>query len=113
MVPEPFPTPLVKDHVTGYTRLGTPPATTAAGDPEIAFGEVVSRLRDSGVPAGAQRLAVVVSKADLLSAAGLELPGGSEEIANWLLQLGQHNTVLAAGRDFAQVRFFALTVQGA
>ena len=56
-------------------------AHAAAGDPETAYGEVVSRLRDSGVEAAGQRLAVVVSKADLLTAGGIELPDDSAAIA--------------------------------
>ena len=54
-------------------------AHAAAGDPELTYDEVASRLRDSGIPASVQRLAVVVSKADLLRSAGLELPTESDE----------------------------------
>ena len=64
-------------------------------------------MRATGVPAGAQRLAVVISKADLLSSAGLELPGGSEEIADWLLDAGPVYAHME--REFADVRFFAVT----
>jgi len=109
---DPFSIQAVQDHLlTGHNAIGSRLAHAAVGDPEITFGAVVSRMRDSGVPAGAQRLAVVVTKADLLREMGLELPGGSEEIADWLHHLGQRNTVLAAGRDFAEVRFFAVTSQ--
>jgi hypothetical protein len=69
---------------------------------------VVSRLRDSGIKAKSQRLAVVVSKADLLGQWGIELPGESEEVAGWLESVGLHNLVGAARREFAEVRWFAV-----
>jgi Double-GTPase 2 len=84
-----------------------------AADPEAAYGEVVERLRDSGVTAGAQRLAVLVAKADLLQAAGVELPVSSDQIAEWLMRSGAHNLVLSARREFADARFFVVTSQAA
>ncbi|MBV9451904.1 MAG: hypothetical protein JO345_39065 [Streptosporangiaceae bacterium] len=86
-------------------------AHAATGDPELTYEEVASRLRDSGIPANVQRLAVVVSKADLLRSAGLDLPSGSEAIARWLSDAGVHNLVMSAGREFAEVRFFIVASQ--
>lgn len=86
-------------------------AHAAAGDPELTYDEVASRLRDSGIPASAQRLAVVVSKADLLRSAGLELPAESGALARWLTDAGVHNLVLAARHEFAEVRFFPVASQ--
>jgi Double-GTPase 2 len=83
-------------------------AHAATGDPETAYTEVVTRLRDSGVEAAGQRLAVVVSKADLLSQGGLELPDDSDAIADWLMEVSVHNLVLSARREFAEARFFAV-----
>ena len=83
-------------------------AHAATGDPETAYGEVVTRLRDSGVEAADQRLAVVVSKADLMSQGGIELPDESDTIADWLMEVGMHNLVLSARREFAEARFFAV-----
>jgi hypothetical protein len=83
----------------------------AVADPEAAYGEVVERLRDSGVASGGQRLAVIVSKADLLQAAGIELPADSDLIADWLMESGAHNLVLSARREFAEARFFAVASQ--
>src|SRR5205823_3993139 len=96
----------VQDQLADHkARDGLAPA--AAGDPENALAKVISWMRATGVPAGAQRLAVVISKADLLSSAGLELPGGSEEIADWLLGAGRVDAHME--REFADVRFFAVT----
>ena len=95
-------------------RVGAPEADVAArahaatGDPEVAYNQVVSRLRDSGIKAKSQRLAVVVSKVDLLGQWGIELPGESEEVAGWLESVGLHNLVGAARREFAEVRWFAV-----
>ena len=68
-------------------------------------------MRDSGVPASAQRLAVIVSKADLLRKTGLELPSGSKSIAEWLEKVGMYNLVVSSQREFAEVRFFTVASQ--
>jgi hypothetical protein len=105
---DPFSVGAVRDRMAGQNASALRLANAAAGDPETAYGEVVSRLRDSGVEAGGQRLAVVVSKADLLSAGGLELPDESAAIADWLMSVGVHNLVLSARREFAEARFFTV-----
>ena len=110
---DPFSIQDIQNLLTGHNATGGPPAHAAVGGPEITFGEVVSRMRDSGVPARAQRLAVVVTKADLLRETDLKLPGESEGIALWLRQAGMDNLIRAMGRDFAEVRFFAVTSQDA
>jgi hypothetical protein len=110
---DPFSVGSVRDRMTGHSDAGIRLAHAAAGDPETAYGEVVTRLRDSGVEAQSQRLAVVVSKADLLSDGGLELPDGSDAIADWLTEAGVHNLVLSARREFAEVRYFAVASQAA
>jgi len=83
-------------------------AQAAVNDPDLAYGEVISRLRDGGVPFSAQRLAVVLSKADLLRRAGLDLPSDSTAIEDWLVKAGLQNLVLAMSREFAEVRYFAV-----
>lgn len=98
-------------------RLGESPeaalrlAHAAAGDPELTYEEVASRLRDGGIPAASQRLAIVVSKADLLRSAGLDLPTGSEAIARWLSDAGVHNLVMSSRYEFAEVMFFTVASQ--
>ena len=105
---DPFSIGSVRDQMTGQNAVAKGLANAASGDPEAAYTEVVSRLRDSGVAAQQQRLAIVVSKVDLLSAGGLELPDDSDTIAQWLTQQGVHNLVLSARREFAEVRYFAV-----
>jgi hypothetical protein len=107
---------VIDPYCIGPVRRHLPPRGGRHGrpviiDPEAAYGEVVERLRDSGVAASGQRLAVVVTKADLLRAAGLTLPAESGLIADWLMEAGAHNLVLSARREFAEVRFFAVASQ--
>jgi hypothetical protein len=108
---DPFSIGEVRARVAGYNTTVIRQAHAAAGDPEIAYGEVVSRLRDGGVPAGSQRLAIVISKADLLRATGLVLPSESAAIAQWLTDVGLHNIVMSARREFAEVRYFTVASQ--
>jgi Double-GTPase 2 len=105
---DPFSIAAVRRQLGGRSGRRSFPATA---DPEAAYGEVVERLRDSGVAGGGQRLAVIISKADLLRAAGLGLPGDSGLIADWLMESGAHNLVLSARREFAEARFFAVSSQ--
>jgi len=105
---DPFSVGAVRDRLAAQNGKVSEMAHAAAGDPEIAYTEVVSRLRDSGVKAAEQRLAIVVSKADLLIAGGIEPPEDSAAIADWLSQMGVHNLVLSARREFSDVRYFTV-----
>lgn len=108
---DPFSIEAVKKQLGGADAPEVVLARAAAGDPELTYDEVVSRLRDTGVPASGGRLAVVVSKADLLRSAGFELPASSDAIARWLWDLGVHNLVMSARRDFTEVRFYMIASQ--
>jgi hypothetical protein len=107
---DPFSVKAVKMQLAGRGRAALDLAHAAA-DPELTYDEVASRLRDSGIPASTQLLAIVVSKADLLRSAGLVVPTGSDEIARWLWDSGVHNLVISAPREFAEVRFFTVASQ--
>lgn len=108
---DPFSIETVSRRLGGANSPAVRLARAAAGDPELTYDEVASRLRDTGVPASRGRLAVVVSKADLLRSVGLDLPAGSDAIAQWLWDLGVHNLVMSARRDFAEVRFYTVASQ--
>jgi Double-GTPase 2 len=108
---DPFSVKAVRTQLAGRGRAALGLAHAAAADPELTYDEVASRLRDSGIPASTQLLAVVVSKADLLRSAGLVVPAGSDAIARWLRDCGVHNLVISAPREFAEVRFFAVASQ--
>lgn len=79
----------------------------AQGEPEELYGAVVSRIRAAGTRQRGQKLAVVVTKADILAHVGISIPSSHPEISNWLHERGQHNMVVAAEREFSQVRYFA------
>jgi hypothetical protein len=108
---DPFSVEAIRRQVAGRDAAAPGFANAAVGDPELTYDEVASRLRDSGIPASAQSLAVVVSKADLLRSAGLDLPTDSAAIARWLRDSGVHNLVISAPREFAAVRFFMVASQ--
>jgi len=108
---DPFSVEAVTKRLGGTSAPEVLRAHAAAGDPQLTYDEVASRLRDGGVPASRGRLAVVVSKDDLLRRAGLELPADSGALAQWLWDNGLHNLVMSARRDFAEVRFFTVASQ--
>jgi hypothetical protein len=108
---DPFSIQAIRDQLGSQQRDALAAAQAAQNDPDLAYGEVISRLRDGGVPVSAQRLAVVVSKADLVRGSGIDLPSESAAIADWLVKLGLQNLVLAMGREFAAVRYFAVASQ--
>jgi hypothetical protein len=106
---DPFAIGPVRDRLSGHSGAAADLARGSAGDPQTAYDEVVARLR-GGVEPGFQRLAVVVSRADLLDRYGVELPDGAG-LAEWLYEAGLHNLVLAARNEFAEVRYFAVASQ--
>ena len=105
---DPFSIGPLRDKAAARDQSVLVDANPAQKDPEIAYSEVVNRLRGNGVPIEAQRLAVVVSKTDLLRKAGLDVPEDSADIADWLAENGAHNLVLASAREFREVRFFTV-----
>jgi hypothetical protein len=105
---DPFSIQAIREQLAGQQGDVLEAAQAAENDPDLAYGEVISRLRDGGVPVSAQRLAVVVSKADLLRRAGLDIPSDSAAIQDWLVKAGLQNLVLAMGREFTEIRYFAV-----
>ena len=105
---DPFAIGMVRDQAAGQSSPAIQAARASAGDPELAYEQVVSRLRDSGIAASSQRLAVVISKADLLAESGIPVPAESAPLADWLSDAGVHNLVLSAPRTFAEVRYFSV-----
>jgi hypothetical protein len=105
-VVDPFALSAIQSQVSGYVLAADHLAAAENKDPELAYSEVVTRLRGGGVKAKSQRLAVVVSKADVLFSCAIEFPTESSAIADWLMEHGLHNIVLAAPNEFAEVRYF-------
>jgi Double-GTPase 2 len=105
---DPFSVDLIRDQAAAHDQAIVAGVQAAQKDPELSYTEVVNRLRGNGVPVRAQRLAVVVSKADRLRRAGLEVPSDSPAIARWLAVNGVHNLVMAAPQEFREVRYFTV-----
>jgi hypothetical protein len=108
---DPFSIDALRDQVSGDSPAVLAAAHVAEHNTEIAYGEVVNRLRGAGISLRSQRLAIVVSKADLLHAAGISVPTRSAAIAKWLTDMGLYNLVTAAGREFRDVTFFTVASQ--
>lgn len=113
-VVDPFSVPWVRDQLSGFGQVRLAQANAAVDDPEQVYHVTAGRLRDYGVRMSHQRLAIAVVKADLL----VDLPPARDlrphQVREWLLEAGLDNLVLAAERDFAEVRYFVVaSVHGA
>lgn len=107
-VVDPFALHAIRSQVSGFVPAAEHLDAAENKDPELAYSQVVTRLRGGGIKAKAQRLAVVVSKMDVLYSCAVEFPTESFAIADWLMESGLHNIVLAAPNEFAEVRYFAV-----
>lgn len=108
---DPFSVESIRAEAQAHDQAVVTEAEPAQKDPELSYTEVVNRLRGNGVPVKSQRLAVVVSKVDLLRKASVAVPADSDAIAAWLERNGVHNLVRAARQEFAEVRYFAVASQ--
>jgi hypothetical protein len=106
-VVDPLRLPGVCD-VLGLQRPDDTGLPRGAVDPEDSYHATVNRLRLFGVDTRRQRLAIVVTKADIAA----EMPADRRPSADpasvrcFLTQHGLDNVVLAAERDFGRVRYF-------
>ncbi|HEY6424072.1 MAG TPA: hypothetical protein VIY28_12660 [Pseudonocardiaceae bacterium] len=107
-VVDPFSIPWVRDQLGGLGQVMLARANAAVDDPEQVYHVTAGRLRDYGVRMSHQRLAIAVVKADLL----VDLPPTRDlrphQVREWLQEAGLDNLVLAAERDFAEVRYFVV-----
>lgn len=108
---DPFSIPDIRDQFATSCAEAFKAANPAQTIPEASYQATVNRLRRSGVATERQKLAFVVSKRDLLAGLPLAtpLPTASPEIRTWLVHHNLDNLVLSAERDFAGVRFFAIS----
>jgi hypothetical protein len=82
-------------------------AVSARRSPEFVFQQVLDNVERMAVDPKRARLAVAVSKADLLPGAGITSPDhGSEAIESWLDAVGLDNLVRTMRHAFGDVRFF-------
>lgn len=113
-VVDPFSIPWVRDQLGGLSQVMLARANAALDDPEQVYHVTAGRLRDYGVRMSHQRLAIAVVKADLLVNLPLARDLRPHQVREWLQDAGLDNLVLAAERDFAEVRYFVVaSVHGA
>ena len=91
-------------------------ANAAVTDPEESYNGTVNRLRAYGVKTETRQLALVLSKADLLSQLPIKgnLRSGrsdSEAVRQWLVDRRLDNLTAVVERDFARVRYFFLSAK--
>jgi double-GTPase-like protein len=78
--------------------------------PEFVFQQVLQNIEAMGVKPEQARLAVVISKADLLTRAGIPTPQpDGADIERWLDDLGLDNLVRSLRHSFGEVGFFVTT----
>ncbi|MCQ2001133.1 TRAFAC clade GTPase domain-containing protein [Arthrobacter zhaoxinii] len=82
----------------------------AQGRASDAYASVVDRLRDSGEDLRKKKLAVVVTKADVVAQifASEPLPNDSAGVRAWLYSHGGDNLVRRIEADFQEVGYFAV-----
>lgn len=111
---DPFSIPWVQDQLGGLGQVMLARANAAVDDPEQVYHITAGRLRDYGVRTSQQRLAIAVVKADLLVDLRPARDLRPHQVREWLQEVGLDNLVLAAERDFAEVRCFVVaSVHGA
>jgi hypothetical protein len=82
-------------------------AVSARRSPEFVFQQVLDNVERMAVDPKRARLAVVLSKADLLPGAGITAPEpGSAGVEHWLESVGLDNLVRTVRHAFGEVRFF-------
>ena len=104
---DPFSVPGVRDQVAPEMLER---ANAATDDPEGSYQATAGRLRLSGVETKKQRLAFVVSKADLLAETAVWADAGPDSLEEWLKDQGLTNLVVGAKRDFLTSFFLCSAV---
>lgn len=103
----------INDHYRSSRLFGS--VLLASGDQEEAYASAVDRMRAESVPVGKRGLAVVLTKADILTSipigAPLE-PVGSDWIRDWLVVNGSDLMVKRFAKDFREVRYFLVDSMG-
>ncbi|MFT4188840.1 MAG: hypothetical protein QM621_09700 [Aeromicrobium sp.] len=106
---DPLALPLVHDQLRVAKADGT--VAVAQGDPEDSYDSVVERLKASGISLDGKRLAVVMTKVDVLRGVptiGALDPADSDSVKSWLEDRGGSGLVRRIRRDFKNVSYFAV-----
>lgn len=110
---DPLALPEVHERLRLAQQEGAVPL--AQGDQEDAYASVIDRLRAEGVRLDVKRLAVVLTKLDVLrrlpDTEGID-PEDAATVKGWLRANGAHGFVRRINRDFRQVDYFAVDSLG-
>lgn len=110
---DPLALPKVSEQMRVSNKNGIVPI--AEGDPEDSYASVVDRLRAENVRLTSKRLAIVLTKYDVLQTLpGLESfePASSESIKLWLRSNGAEGFIRRIDQDFKRVEYFAVDSYG-
>lgn len=109
--------PLALPKVTEQLRIANKSdiVPIAQGDPEDSYASVVDRLRAEDVSLGSKRLAIVLTKLDVLQTLpglGSLDPSESTSIKSWLRSNGADGFIRRVDQDFKRVQYFAVDSYG-
>ncbi|WP_199742453.1 TRAFAC clade GTPase domain-containing protein [Streptomyces triticirhizae] len=107
---DPLSVPAFWDGLSPAARAGIDRSLASRVPPDLVFQQAVQAVRHMGAPLGRSRLAVAVSKLDLIEGSGL-LDGvrtdDSDAASEWLTrQLGLGNLVRSMRHEFRDTRVF-------
>jgi hypothetical protein len=108
-VVDPFALPQVRRALTAGERASVDQAAASSGeDPADTLQRVLNGLRSRPDRGGQKRVAVVVTKVDLLGGTEIGRAAAQDDAAlrGWLDQVGLGNTVRALDQAAGQVRYF-------
>lgn len=107
---DPFSVRRLREQCADADPRAVEEANPALHNPEDSYNAAVRRLQDYSVRTDRQRLAFVVSKADVLERLDAR-PAATSGVAvrSWLCDQGLDNLVVAAERDFKEVEFFLIS----
>ncbi len=111
---DPLALPKVTEQMRVANKHGIVPI--AQGDPEDSYASVIDRLRAENVRLGSKRLAIVLTKLDVLQtlpSLGLLDPSESGSIKAWLRSNGAEGFIRRIDQDFKRVEYFAVDSYGA
>lgn len=106
---DPLALPEVRERMKVTNYVGS--VSIARGDPEDSYASVADRLRADNVPLRSKRLAIVVTKVDVLQSLGAMdamSPGDSDSIRRWLNDNGADGLVRRVEQDFKRISYFAV-----
>lgn len=104
--------PLSIPAVSERLGAGALPTHASPEHPEVAYQQVVNRIRDGGVDLAKLQLAVVVTKCDLLRDAGIEVAADTDGVKEWLRFAGLGNLVNGAEMSFGSTGWFSAVSLG-